>query len=99
MRLERRQIDLDYLVKIIFRISIHLRISCKVCLYFISRIGNICAASGSQVAIHRLVVTKGRGRSPYLCTHVTDGTLSCTRHRNGSLTEILDNGARSSFYG
>src|SRR5690606_35164993 len=48
---------------------------------------------------HGLIVAKRRCRGSDFSPHVADRTFSGTRHGFRALAEILDNAARSTFYG
>src|SRR5690606_13597486 len=66
--------------------------------YFISFICNLSTISGTQIALHRIVITKGRSSSTNFSTHVTDCAFTGTRDALRTFTEIFYHTTGTTFY-
>ena len=99
MRLERRQVDVDHPVVIFRGVGSRFGIRDQVGGDPVGQRGYLLAPGGAQVAGHRLVVRKQRGRCPDLGAHVTDRRLARSRKRGRSFAEVLDHGIRTALDG
>ena len=60
---------------------------------------NICAAGRSEVLGHIFIVSEDGGGGTNFCTHVADGSFSCTGDGGCSFAEIFDNGTCTALNG
>ena len=96
--LQLTEVDLNYLVKIFFRVGIHFVIAGQIRLYCICCCCNVSPSRWTEVPCHAFVISEGWGRGPDFSTHVTDGAFSGTTHAGCTFAKIFNNGVGSTFY-
>src|SRR5690606_11221637 len=91
------KIDFDNLIDELIRILLNFSVCSQEFCIFSCQVGDFFSLGRLQIASHPFVERKYRGGGTEFGTHIGDGTFSCAAYRLASRSEILDDGAGSTF--
>ena len=99
MRLQFTQIDFNDLIKIGFWIRVNLCVSGEVLADTVGHFRDICAACGTQVPLHAIVVPECRCRRSNFRPHVADCAFARAAQRLSSFAKIFHDATCATFHG